>query len=302
LKFRNICLRNFRLAETVLQIGVKQGLTLYQIGTILYTEDPDQKAPIQEIIENAELIYAVKKSQKSKFPLIWESKRSRITKTWSGLPINGEKDETLEEEKESFKKPFFLSDGEILSPNRILRRMSEHAEMVPEKLFKPYQAHDKNNLTPSPAANHMVEKIDKDTIPARPSIKFQPGYASVKKDRISIRNSLTNIQDDSANPSQNISEESNDEDETAETTPLEGKRKRKSSSIPASMHRVASLPQMSSLNEKLANGKTNENDCNGEEKHIEEELVTKKVKEEKKRKKNIKKCFMNIFRENWNKK
>jgi len=160
--------------------------------------------------------------------------------------------------------------------------MSEHAEMVPEKLFKPYQAHDKNNLTPSPAANHMVEKIDKDTIPARPSIKFQPSYASAKKDRLSIRNSLTNIQDDSANPSQNISEESNDEDETAETTPLEGKRKRKSSSIPASMHRVASLPQMSSLNEKLANGKTNENDCNGEEKHIEEELVTKKVKEEKK--------------------
>ena len=32
LKFRDICLRNFRIAETLLKKCAKEGLTLYQIG------------------------------------------------------------------------------------------------------------------------------------------------------------------------------------------------------------------------------------------------------------------------------
>ena len=40
LGFREICLRNFRIAEIVLKRCAKEGLTAYQIGLIVYRSEP----------------------------------------------------------------------------------------------------------------------------------------------------------------------------------------------------------------------------------------------------------------------
>jgi hypothetical protein len=40
LGFREICLRNFRIAQITLKKCARQGLTAYQIGSIVYRDDP----------------------------------------------------------------------------------------------------------------------------------------------------------------------------------------------------------------------------------------------------------------------
>jgi hypothetical protein len=282
LRFRNICLRNFRIAEIVLKVGAKKGLTLYEIGTILYKDEPDMKAPIEEVIENAERVYQVKKFANHKSPIIWDHKRKNPSKN---IQVPAQSCTNLEEMKNDspeLLKLNVMEKGELLSPTRILRRMSEHAESVKEFHFKAYHAHDKNCLTPSPAANHLVEKIENDVIPARPSLTktVSSSASDTKKKDKSTRNSINN-REDSTNPSDEISEESNDDDDTAETTPLGGKMKRKSSSIPASLHRVSSLPQIH--NGKLAKGKITNKDSDSDEKDEFDELTTKKVAVEEKK-------------------
>lgn len=42
LGFREICLRNFRIAETVLKRCASEGLTAYQIGQIMYRSEPTE--------------------------------------------------------------------------------------------------------------------------------------------------------------------------------------------------------------------------------------------------------------------
>jgi len=43
LGFREVCLRNFRIAETVLKKCAKEGFTPYQIGTIVYRREPPEE-------------------------------------------------------------------------------------------------------------------------------------------------------------------------------------------------------------------------------------------------------------------
>lgn len=56
INLRDICLRNLRIAGTVLQKGVCAGLTLYHIGTIIYRPafGDDGESIIEQIITKAE--------------------------------------------------------------------------------------------------------------------------------------------------------------------------------------------------------------------------------------------------------
>lgn len=57
LKMRDSCLTNFRAAEILLKKGVAAGLNLYEIASILYREDPDEKSKFEEIMEKSRTIY-----------------------------------------------------------------------------------------------------------------------------------------------------------------------------------------------------------------------------------------------------
>ena len=41
MKIRSKCIKNFKIAETVLKKGASTGLTLFQIGEILYRENEE---------------------------------------------------------------------------------------------------------------------------------------------------------------------------------------------------------------------------------------------------------------------
>lgn len=49
IKLRNKCLKNFRISNLLLKIGVAKNLTLRQIGRILYREGLDE---IPSVVEN----------------------------------------------------------------------------------------------------------------------------------------------------------------------------------------------------------------------------------------------------------
>ena len=46
-----ICIRNFILTNILLKKAASKGLTLYDIGQILYREDTDCTSKIQKIVE-----------------------------------------------------------------------------------------------------------------------------------------------------------------------------------------------------------------------------------------------------------
>jgi len=99
-KFRDICLRNFRIAETVLKKGATAGLTLYEIGTLLYREDPDFSSPIEEIIRKTEeLCHTIKTSVPRGVLQILNKPNSLLKK--KDLLIN----KSFEEEEKENKQP-----------------------------------------------------------------------------------------------------------------------------------------------------------------------------------------------------
>jgi Phosphatidylinositol 3- and 4-kinase len=51
---RPICLRNYRIAETLLIKGTQHGLTLNEIGKILYKSDSEETSLLEEIVKRAE--------------------------------------------------------------------------------------------------------------------------------------------------------------------------------------------------------------------------------------------------------
>lgn len=53
-KFRDICLRNFRIAELVLKKFSNNGLTLHDIGTFMYRDDPEIPSAIEGVIKETE--------------------------------------------------------------------------------------------------------------------------------------------------------------------------------------------------------------------------------------------------------
>ena len=62
----------------MLQIGAELKLTIFNIGTILYKDDPDQTSPIEEIIQRAEEISEIVRSSQSK-NIIWDHEKLNQT-------------------------------------------------------------------------------------------------------------------------------------------------------------------------------------------------------------------------------
>lgn len=47
-------MRNFRIAETVLKKCALAGLTIHEIGTMMYRDDPDLPSALEELIQKTE--------------------------------------------------------------------------------------------------------------------------------------------------------------------------------------------------------------------------------------------------------
>lgn len=60
LTFRPICLRNYRIAETLLKEAVKMDFNLWEISKIVYKEDRDEGLSIlEEIVDQTEKYYKI---------------------------------------------------------------------------------------------------------------------------------------------------------------------------------------------------------------------------------------------------
>ena len=55
LKIRKECLFNFRIAETVLKIGVMKKLTLFKIASMVYRSNPMFKSQLEKVVESSQL-------------------------------------------------------------------------------------------------------------------------------------------------------------------------------------------------------------------------------------------------------
>ena len=74
LKFRPICLRNFRIAETLLKEAVKMDFTLHEIAKIIYKEERDVGKSLQEkIVEKAEIVYQTLSNAQNRSMLITQN-------------------------------------------------------------------------------------------------------------------------------------------------------------------------------------------------------------------------------------
>ena len=59
LPVRDRCLRNFRIAGLLLKKGVESGLSLHDIGSIMYRSDDDVPSVLEKAVANAEQIYSL---------------------------------------------------------------------------------------------------------------------------------------------------------------------------------------------------------------------------------------------------
>jgi len=59
-------LRNFRIAETVLKKFALAGLTIHEIGTFMYRDDPEIESPIEAIIKETEEFVETMRSSRVK--------------------------------------------------------------------------------------------------------------------------------------------------------------------------------------------------------------------------------------------
>jgi hypothetical protein len=67
LRIRAICLRNYRIAETLLVKATQKGMTLFEISKIMYKLDPEgPKSVLENIVAKAEEIFSVVKTSVSK--------------------------------------------------------------------------------------------------------------------------------------------------------------------------------------------------------------------------------------------
>ena len=53
LKFREICLRNAKIASIFLKNAAVKGFNLFEIGSMLYKSDPDELSDVEKIISFA---------------------------------------------------------------------------------------------------------------------------------------------------------------------------------------------------------------------------------------------------------
>eukprot|EP00828_Plagiopyla_frontata_P022867 TRINITY_DN2943_c0_g2_i1.p1 TRINITY_DN2943_c0_g2~~TRINITY_DN2943_c0_g2_i1.p1 ORF type:complete len:332 (+),score=64.11 TRINITY_DN2943_c0_g2_i1:1284-2279(+) len=115
LKFRKACLRNFKIAGIVLKRCAEEGLTLFDIGQIIYKEDPDELSIIQQIIVRVEN-YCQKVNKDSRWRNILQLNNR----------MNSQKKGTQNQQQ------FFFIDKLMKSPQRIEEENESCSESIPD--------------------------------------------------------------------------------------------------------------------------------------------------------------------------
>lgn len=59
LNLREECLRNFRISTTILKKGAEAGLTIKEIGKIIYRDDSDEESTVERLIAEAKHYAAI---------------------------------------------------------------------------------------------------------------------------------------------------------------------------------------------------------------------------------------------------
>lgn len=77
LPIRDKCLKNIRITGMLLKKGVEMGLSLYDIGSIMYRSQDDVPSILEKAVSNAEQIYSLVKRCNLKKPTATPVKRSR---------------------------------------------------------------------------------------------------------------------------------------------------------------------------------------------------------------------------------
>eukprot|EP00331_Platyophrya_macrostoma_P032801 CAMPEP_0176437752 /NCGR_PEP_ID=MMETSP0127-20121128/18831_1 /TAXON_ID=938130 /ORGANISM="Platyophrya macrostoma, Strain WH" /LENGTH=594 /DNA_ID=CAMNT_0017821483 /DNA_START=213 /DNA_END=1996 /DNA_ORIENTATION=- len=129
IKFRDACLKNFRIASTVLIRYAKAEMTIADIANLLYKDEPDMVAPIEEIIKKAEIITETMKGSISREFLNILSQRDKKPK----IAKHFSQDIILEEskEKENSDLPRLKAKSTIKSfaATKLLTDISEEPDM-----------------------------------------------------------------------------------------------------------------------------------------------------------------------------
>jgi len=211
-KFRDICLRNFRIAETVLKKGATAGLTLFEIGTLLYRDDPDFSSPIEEIIRKTEeLCHTIKTSVPRGVLQILNKPNSLLKK--KDLLLN----KSFEEEEKENKKPAKVpkSRGRAYSENITLgsELNNNHSQYMMNSFLEQSTNPSSNELFVIPEAKNESHK--------------RPHKASF-------------VSRGSSQAAESEQTSSDDEEDTQNNSFTRPERTmRRSSSIPASMTRLS---------------------------------------------------------------
>lgn len=126
-----ICLRNFRIAETLLVKATQKGMTLFEISKIMYKLDPEgPKSVLENIVSKAEEIYSIVKSSVSKgLYLQLNNIHLKSKKDFPALKLLGSNSKNLAEFSTGEKSSPINDSGEITptkSPGNISKRMIFH--------------------------------------------------------------------------------------------------------------------------------------------------------------------------------
>lgn len=225
-KFRDICLRNFRIAETTLKKGALAGLTLFEIGALLYRDDPDFPSPIEEIIKKTEELYLSMRNSSS----------NEVFPAYGKLTTLKKRGLLHEEEKENgdFKKKAVC---DVLPPARS-RAYSESINLNTDG----HTAMNTNTNTTFQAllAQTKADSNDLFTIPEVIQKPKNEGNSSHK--HLGMVNSNTKAsfisKGSSKGESEGFSSEDEEEHEEVIHTGRQDRKMRRSSSIPAALNRI----------------------------------------------------------------
>jgi len=234
-KFRDICLRNFRIAETVLKKGATAGLTLFEIGTLLYRDDPDFSSPIEEIIRKTEeLCHTIKTSVPRGVLQILNKPNSLLKK--KGLLCNKsfEEEEKENDGKKPIKSKAPMSRGRAFSES--INTLSSETNSHPQYLFQGGvfdQPNPSNELFVIPEVTQVSHK----TSSSRTGMGHKTSFVSREGSHC-------------GESDQTSSDDEEDAQNNSFTRPE--RTMRRSSSIPASMTRL-------STNEDSTNDNMDEN-------------------------------------------
>lgn len=126
LKMRDDCMTNYRAAEIFLKKGAKAGLTLHEIASLIYRDDPEEKSKFEEIMEKSRTIYSTMK------PLLKGLPKSLYKTKELGLMATA----SPEQKKKTFEK---------IEEEKLNLTLEEELHLQKTRSYS--QDHDINNLS-----------------------------------------------------------------------------------------------------------------------------------------------------------